>query len=69
MSGSVAFLRYCHLTVLMKIHFEGLNILLEAQRTHGPKKVVTVDSLAFLFRALVAGPESMYDTEGVKRFM
>ena len=45
-----------YLLIELEVQLEGLDVVLEAERAHGPDQVVAVDGLALLLHALVAGP-------------
>ena len=47
---------YYYLPIELDVQLEGLDVVLEAERGHGPQQVVAVDGLALLLHALVAGP-------------
>lgn len=45
-----------YISVLLQVDLEGVYVLLESERGHGPEQIVPVDCLALLLLALVAGP-------------
>jgi hypothetical protein len=47
-----------YISVLLQVDLERVDVLLEAERGHGPEQVVPVDGLPLLLLALVARPAS-----------
>jgi hypothetical protein len=48
------------LSIFMQVEFQRLSILLETQNSHGPYKVITIDSFSLLSLALIAGPAKIF---------
>lgn len=48
-----------HLSVLVEVQLQRLDVLLKAQRAHRPDEVVTIDGFPLFTLAFVAGPASI----------